>query len=169
MCSAVIDVSLCSQCSPLTSQVWETKCILKWKKPEIDAWLTEMGWSKHIVALDVANGQVLATRSIDDFKADISDNPRCAGDIFKAVGLLLEEHHDDNKWIEDAKFRRIMRARGGYSPRRAALRLRTLFVSPTFTPILPRYPQAPRSPVVMLGQQVRSLHLCHCCLAAHFS
>ena len=92
------------------SQVWETKCILEWEKGDIHAWLKKKGWAEHIGALKVSDGEVLASRKFERLAKAVGDDD--AEDVFTAVGRILEKHHDDNRWIEDSDFKRVMRDRG---------------------------------------------------------
>ena len=93
----------------LASQVWETKCILKWKKPDIDAWLTEMGWAKHIDALNVMNCEVLALRKFERLAKAVGDED-VAADLFTAVGLVLDQQRGGLLPVDE--FNRLMAARG---------------------------------------------------------
>jgi hypothetical protein len=110
MCLAVIHVSPCSRYSSLASQVWETKCILKWDKGDILAWLEKKGWSEHISSLKLSDGEVLAARSLERLVRAVKEE-EVALDLFTAVGLVLNDHNRKFD-IDTAKFADIIEARG---------------------------------------------------------
>ena len=113
MCLAVIHVSLCSRCSPLASQVWETKCILEWDKDDICAWLEKKQWLEHIGSLKLSDGEVLAMRSLERLVKAVKDE-EVAKDLFSAVGIILRDHgrkfHIDKYKLVD-----ILAERGTFS------------------------------------------------------
>jgi hypothetical protein len=112
MCLAVIHVSLCSRCSSLASQVWETKCILKWKEGDIYAWLEYQGWSEHTSSLKVFRGNVLAARTRERLVKAVKDDV-VAEDLFTAVGLVLQDHNRRFD-IDAANFADIVASRGTF-------------------------------------------------------
>jgi hypothetical protein len=113
MCLAVIHVSLCSRCSSLASQVWETKCILKWEKGDICAWLEKKQWLEHIGSLKLSDGENLAARTRERLVKAVGDE-HVADDLFTAVGLVLRKHN--RRFDIDADdFADIMEARGTFS------------------------------------------------------
>ena len=109
----MIHVSLCSRCSPLASQVWETKCILEWDKDDICAWLEKKQWLEHIGSLKLSDGEVLAARSLERLAKAVQDEQVAKG-LFTAVGLVLKKHK--RRFDIDAdEFADIMEARGTFS------------------------------------------------------
>ena len=109
----MIHVLLCSRCSSLASQVWETKCILKWEEGDIRAWLEKKRWSEHIGSLKLFDGEVLAARSLERLAKAVQDEQVAKG-LFTAVGLVLKKHK--RRFDIDAEdVADIMEARGAFS------------------------------------------------------
>jgi len=113
MCLAVIHVLLCSRFSSLASQVWETKCVLKWETGDIDAWLEYHGWSEHTSSLKAFRGNVLAARSLERLVKAVKDE-EVAEDMFTEVGLVLRDHNRRFD-IDAANFAGIVASRGTFS------------------------------------------------------
>ena len=113
MCLAVIHVSLCSRCSPLASQVWETKCILEWDKDDICAWLEKKRWPEHIGSLKLSDGENLAARTLVELREVVQDEQVAKG-LFTAVGLVLKKHKRTFN-IDAEDVADIMEARGAFS------------------------------------------------------
>ena len=109
----MIHVSLCSRCSPLASQVWETKCILEWDKDDICAWLEYQGWSEHASSLKVFRGNVLAACTLEELREVVQDEQVAKG-LFTAVGLVLKKHKRTFN-IDADDVSDIMEARGTFS------------------------------------------------------
>ena len=109
----MIHVLLCSRCSSLASQVWETKCILKWEKGNIHAWLEYQGWSEHASSLKVFRGNVLAACTLEELREVVQDEQVAKG-LFTAVGLVLKKHKRTFN-IDAEDVADIMEARGAFS------------------------------------------------------